>query len=291
MPITLRQLEIFSAVAKYSSISKAAKSLGLSQPAVSKQIQQMEKHLGVPVVDIIRQRVHITDMGLKVLGHARRFDEVLNDLNNTVCDADEELTGDLRVGVGTSLGSVAVHYYAKFLKQNEKVALRMNVSHRELLLNMLLENKIDLILSPRKYQIENLTYTPLRNFNYVIVANKKNPLSNKKRIAMNDLADQRFVRYLKNWFEGDLLYDLFTDNPDISCVDIDNIEVVRAAIQDNVGIALLPDYMLEKDARNIVKLDVVGLPIKSKVHLVHLKNKKLTKTAQAFKEYLVENFK
>lgn len=291
MPITLRQLEIFAAVARNNSISKAALELGLSQPAVSKQIQQMEKHLGVPVVDIIRQRVHITEMGNKVLNHARRFEELLNDLNNTVNDSEEELSGDLRLGTGTSLGGVVVHNYAQFLKDHPKVSLRLRVGNREQMNADLMDNKIDLLLAPRDFKYENIETIQLKRFNFVVVAHKKNPLTKKPRIKIDDLADERFIRYSYSWYEGALLGDFFKDHPKMRVIDINNISTIKYALTENLGVALLPDYMLEgKDSKNLEILNVKGFPIPAYINLVHLKHKKLTQTMLAFKEYIKQHF-
>ncbi len=291
MPITLRQLEIFSAVAKNNSISKAAQDLGLSQPAVSKQIQQMEKHLGVPVIDIIRQRVHITEMGNKVLNHARRFEELLHDLNNTVNDSDEELTGDIRMGTGTSLVGVAMHNYAQFVKNNPKVSLRLRVGNREQMNSDLLDNKVDMLLAPRDFEYDNIESIQLSEFNFVIVAHKKNPLVGKPRLKMDDLADQRFVRYAFSWYEGALLGEFFKKHPRTQILDINNIIAVKYALRENLGVALLPEYVMDGRDKNLAVLDIKGFPIPAHINLVHLKHKKLTQTMQSFKDFISEDFK
>jgi LysR family transcriptional regulator, low CO2-responsive transcriptional regulator len=290
MPITLRQLEIFSAVAKFNSISKAAQYLKLSQPAVSKQIHQMERLLGVPVVDIIRQRVHITDMGRRVLQHAHMFDELLLALNDTVCNNEEVLRGTLRVSVGTSVSDLMLKFYGEFYKKHPEISFKLSVGFREKLLEQLLDNTSDMVIMPRPFEYDNLVSYPIRKFNYVMVASASHPLAEEKSIKLEQLLDETFIFYSRQIQEQDLIKQLFELSYDIRHIDIDNVVSVKRALQEKLGIAMLPDYMLPKNPKSekLAILNVKGLPVEDCICLVHLKNKKLSNVSSEFKDYLLE---
>lgn len=289
MPITLRQLEIFSAVAKFNSISKAAQYLNLSQPAVSKQIHQMERLLGVPVVDIIRQRVHITDMGRRVLQHAHMFDELLMALNDTVCNNEQVLRGTLRVSVGSSVSDLMLKYYGDFYKQHPEISFKLSVAYREKLLEQLLDNTSDMVVMPRPFEYDNLISYPIRNFKFVMVAHAGHPLAEAKSIKLEQLINETFIFYSRQMYEQDMIKQLFEISYDIRHIDIDNVVSVKRAVQEKLGIAMLPDYMLAKNPKSekLCVLNVEGFPVDDCVCLVHLKNKKMSNVSAAFKDYLL----
>lgn len=291
MALTLRQLEIFAAVAKYHSVSKAAKSLNLSQPAVSKQIHQMERQLGVPVIEIIRQRVHMTPMGDAVLEHAKRFEELLRDLNNTVMDCSTELTGEIRVATGTSLSGVLVHNLSRFIKKHPKVSLKISVGSVEHVSQLLLNNKIDVLIAPDEHFHDDLIAEEIGQFQFVMVAHKNNQLHQKKNIGLEELVDQRFLRYSTSRYESTLLGELFDQYPMIQSIEANSIVAIKYALNENLGVAILPDYCLGSRETALLRiLPITGFPVEARLHCVTRRNQKLTNTMTAFIEFVTNKF-
>ena len=72
LPVSFYQLEVFYAVARRLSYSRAAEDLYISQPAVSKRIQDMERALGVQVFERTGRRISLTDAGRVVYAYAQR---------------------------------------------------------------------------------------------------------------------------------------------------------------------------------------------------------------------------
>ena len=100
----LRQLETLAAVADRCSFSAAAEALGISQPAVSQQIQTLERDIGSPLIDRSGRRARLTERGEVVLRHARRLLAARDELTRELADQDGELAGHLVVGSSTGLG-------------------------------------------------------------------------------------------------------------------------------------------------------------------------------------------
>ena len=291
MSLTLRQLEIFAAVAKHHSVSKAAKALGLSQPAVSKQIHQMEKHLGVPVIEIIRQRVHITPMGQAVLGHAKRFDELLRDLNNTVMDKSDELTGDIRVSTGTSLSALVVHSIARFIKKHPKVSIKIDVGSTDRVSHLLLENKTDVLIAPDEHLHEDLVAEDIARFQFIVVAHKKNPLVMKRAVSLEQLAEERWLRYSTSRYEASVLGPLLDQYPMIRSFESNSIVAIKCALNENLGVAILPDYCLgQRDTSSLRELNVNGFPVSARLHCITRRNQKLTNTMSSFLQFIRDKF-
>src|SRR5258708_10839667 len=77
--VTLRQLRAFKTVADVNSFSLAAHRLRLSQPSVSYQVKELEDTLGLPLLDRLGKRVHLTGAGFTLFGHARRKPHALEE--------------------------------------------------------------------------------------------------------------------------------------------------------------------------------------------------------------------
>ena len=71
MHITIRQLQVFDAVARHLSYTRAAEELHLTQPAVSMQIKQLEGSVGLPLFEQIGKTIYLTQAGDAMLSHAR----------------------------------------------------------------------------------------------------------------------------------------------------------------------------------------------------------------------------
>ena len=74
---TLRQLQVFSAVARHLSHSRAAEELHLSQPAVSMQIKQLEQSIGLPLFDQVGKQIHLTEAGHEMVIYSRNIAQQL----------------------------------------------------------------------------------------------------------------------------------------------------------------------------------------------------------------------
>jgi len=107
MRITLRQLEIFQAVARNLNFTRAADELHLSQPAVSLQVKQLESTLGVPLFDVVGRKVLLTTEGELVFQHCTVIQHGIESLFEAVEDAKEGKRGRLRINVAST-----VNYFA-----------------------------------------------------------------------------------------------------------------------------------------------------------------------------------
>lgn len=101
--VELRHLLYFQAVADHGSFTRAASVIGLRQPTLSQQIQQMEKALGVPLFDRARSRCRLTSAGEMLLPYVRRVLAEMENLRSSLDDLSELRRGSLTLGVLPSL--------------------------------------------------------------------------------------------------------------------------------------------------------------------------------------------
>src|SRR5262245_934611 len=96
---TLRQLQVFSAVAGRMSFSRAAEDLHLTQPAVSAQIKALEAHAGLPLFERVGRGLHLTAAGAELLDYARRIAELFREAEEAMAQLQGGARGKLNVAV------------------------------------------------------------------------------------------------------------------------------------------------------------------------------------------------
>ena len=146
MQLTLRQLRIFEAVAKHGSISRAADALGLTQPAVSMQIKQMEDQLGLVVVEQVGKKFALTDAGQELRHHAECISKQTAELATSMEQFRKLERGILRVAVVSTANYFLPPLIARFSHEHPGVRLSLKVANREAVLALVTTNEAELAI-------------------------------------------------------------------------------------------------------------------------------------------------
>ena len=102
MYVTLRQLQVFEAIVRLGSFTRAAEELFLTQPTVSMQISKLTDAMGLPLFEHMGRNVKLTDAGLNCIGACRSVFETLSNLEMKMADLKGMKRGRLRLGVITT---------------------------------------------------------------------------------------------------------------------------------------------------------------------------------------------
>ena len=155
--ITLRQLRYFESVARHLHFGRAADECGISQPALSQQIREMEAVLGVRLIERGSRRIALTAKGEEI---ARRGLRILGDMRDLVDFARHDgavLSGPLKLGV---IPSVAPYLLPRALPQVHAaypaLDLRLRETRTQQLVEELLEGRLDLVLMALGFDPEDL---------------------------------------------------------------------------------------------------------------------------------------
>lgn len=143
-----RDIQIFAAIADYSSLRAAAESLGMSQPALTKTVRRLETELNVRLLERRARGVLLTEFGNVLRKHAMLFDQLKGDLLKEVADMKSGQSGTLRVGatpavVETILIPALQTFYSSY--NSARFAVRANLSQS--LLNDLKDGHFDLVIA------------------------------------------------------------------------------------------------------------------------------------------------
>ncbi len=186
---TVRHLETLVAVADHGSFRRAASSLGMSQPALSAQVQGAERLLGVQVFERDRRSVLVTPAGEDIIGRAREALASIDAVGDAARRRGEPLVGPLRLGV---IPTIAPYWLPALMPPVRakyprlELILREEQTHR--LLSQLDAGQLDAALLAIPIP-GDFTTAEIARESFVLAAPKGSPLTKKKRVSDRDLDD------------------------------------------------------------------------------------------------------
>ena len=294
-PFSLKQLEIFIAVAEQLSITNAAKSLHVTQPAISRQIKALETHCKSPLIEQVGKKIYLTPAGNLFLSHARSIMKEVEALKISLAQEEQEINGDLSLGMMAPLQHIIFSAIKHFTKKHPQAQFEINIGSRSSQMQLLQENKIDFCLTATmalKPECRGLT---LAKFPMLLVAAAHHPLANKRRCSVKQLANETFIvgdKDSDNYIQTQaLLRKIKKDTPTLMVID--NQEAIKYAVQANLGIAYLPYFIveLELSKKILVPLTVEDNAVALSRISWTQSFKRLSPTAEKFKTFLIEFIK
>src|SRR5437867_9821276 len=190
---TLRQLEVFEAVARHLSYSRAAEELHLTQPAVSTQVKTLAEHVGLALFEQLGKKIYLTSGGTELLHFSRAIIQLFQEAEETLTQFKGISGGKLNVAVISAGDYFFPRLLVEFARRHPGVTLNLTVHNREELLGQLANNLTDLAIMVRPPQDMDTVNESFAPHPYVIVAPPNHPLVAKKRIPMSALTEWPFV--------------------------------------------------------------------------------------------------
>jgi DNA-binding transcriptional LysR family regulator len=242
----LRHLRAFVTVADELHFGRAAARLGISQPPLSRQIQQLERRLGVALFLRRGRRVELTAAGRLLLGEARRTLEQADRIDRIAALAGHGEAGHLRVGVvGSALyGSVPSHL-AAFGELAPDVLLSVEAGVTPDLLDALMENRLDVAFVRPPITASLLAHSKVDEEPLVAAVSATNTRAGRPAVQLDDLADEPFVLFPRALGAGywDLIVGACRDagfTPDIAH-EASEIHTMIGLVAAGLGVSLPPE--------------------------------------------------
>ena len=293
MHLTLRQLKVFEAVARHLNYTRAAEELHLTQPAVSMQIKQLEESLGIPLFEQLGKRIHLTEAGQEVLGYARTITHQLDEMEDVLSRLKGLSGGRLRISVATTANYFIPTLLGSFSRRFPDVTVTLDVTNRETLLRSLAENTTDLVIMGQPPAGADVAAEPFMDNPLVVVAPSDHPLAGKKKIPLKRLQEETFLvresgsgtRIAMERFFSERGMKLKTG------MEVGSNEAIKQSVQAGLGLGLLSRATIEQELtlKRLVALDIQDFPIMRHWFVVHRKGKRLSATAEAFRQFIHTN--
>lgn len=287
---TFRQLEVFEAIARLGSFTRAAEELFLTQPTVSMQAKKLAETVGLPLFEQIGKKVFLTDAGRELHKTSREIFKHLSHFEMTVADLKGLKQGTLRLAVVTTAKYFAPRLLGPFCQLHPGIQVSLKVSNRERVLERLADNQDDLYILGQPPEELDAVAEPFLDNPLVVLAPAGHPLAGKKKIPLARLAQEPFLLREPGSGTRKALERLFADHGLTIKVrmELGSNEAIKQAIVGGLGVSVLSQHTLALDAPmgQLAVLDVTGFPIERQWHVVYPAGKQLSIVASTFLDYL-----
>ncbi len=173
MTQSLSSYRIFYTVAKYENISKAAKELYISQPAISKSIRKLEESLEVKLFNRSSKGVTLTEEGYMLFTHVESAFTILSEGEKELKKNQELGVGHIKLGVSTTLCKyMLLPYLNEFIKKNPHIKVSISCQSSSETLDMIAENQIDIGFVSMTRPLKEIVFNPVSEISDTFVASK-----------------------------------------------------------------------------------------------------------------------
>lgn len=264
----LSSYRIFYTVANTGNISKAAKELYISQPAISKSIQKLEESVGCKLFSRSSRGVVLTDEGRLLYEHVSEAFETLTLGEEKLKRSIELGVGHLKIGVSSTLCKyILLPYLKEFIRQNPHISISISCQSTNDTLKLLEENKIDIGLIGKPNNLKNIRFDFVEEIEDIFVAAKDYLRNLMARGVQKDhiLQSSTLMLLDKNNMTRQYIDDYLQENQIAikDSIDISDMDLLIDFARIGVGVACV--------IRNFVKTDLetgtlVEIPLGFPIH-------------------------
>lgn len=178
MRYTLRQLEVFLAVARTGSVSRAGDELAMSQSAVSGSLADLERQFDVRLFDRLGKRLQLSDVGRALRSRAEAIFDQARELESALANQTDDAR--LRVGATLTIGNyVVVPSMARYMREGHGAMIRLDIANTETITRRVANFELDVGLIEGELAHPDLVITPFRDDELVVFAAPTHPLAHK----------------------------------------------------------------------------------------------------------------
>jgi DNA-binding transcriptional LysR family regulator len=285
----LRHLIYFEAVARHQHVSRAAEELSIAQPAITKQIHDLERELGAgPLFARVGRHLRLTGPGQAFLVHVRGILAQVDAARAEMRERGELRQGQVTIGTPPTVGlRLLPEALAVFHQRYPALELRIREGSTQALLTLIEAGEVDLAVVTLPVTRRGLWATRLFDEELVVVASLDHPLADRKAIDFGELADEPFLFYPVGYEMREVTLAAckqagFTPRVVLDGGDMDML--LRLA-EVGLGIALMPPLALSGGERLAI-LRVRDQTLRRTMGFVSHDERTLTPAALALRDFL-----
>ena len=250
-----RRLQVFSAVAKHGSFTRAAEHLFMTQPAVTFQIKQLEEHFNTRLLERGHGRVNLTRAGEIVLAYAERILDLSDELETRVSELTDELAGTLSIGTSTTIAAYWLPQLLEgFKRKYPRVIPRVVVGNSQLTEDRVASREIDLGLIEIVSDQPAVERLPAARDELLVICQPGHPLASMLRVTAHDLLQYPFITRDPGNAIRVLAEDFFSAagiGPDeiTVCAELGSLATVKHLAAEGEGYAIASRAAIQRDLR------------------------------------------
>ena len=281
------QLKTFLEVWRQKSFSKAAERLLITQPAVSAQIRSLEREIGAPLFDRKGGKVTFTAAGRVFEAFAEHSLETQRHIMLTVAELQRSPRGEISISANESTSLyVLPHVFAEFKKQFTKVSLTIVRAEKSRTMEALLNREIDFGVVSLPVKDQRFKVEVISKDETVLVVPATHPLAKATGKVTLEQLSRHGLLMPKAGRQRELLDNIFRmqDFHPRTVLEVDSSELIKRFIAAGLGAGFLPKSSVQDEVKSgaLAIVPVEGVRLSRELGLIYLKDKTLTRAAQAF---------
>ncbi|QJC50278.1 LysR family transcriptional regulator [Paenibacillus albicereus] len=262
----LRHLSYLLEIAKQQNMTKAAQTLHLSQPTLSKIVRSVEDELGAPVFDRSGKGLRLTDSGAAAIRQIPAVLRAVQDLHTAMDDVAELKTGTIAIGLPPVIGSVFFpRVISPFQREFPNVSFQVTEEGAKRIEGLLLSGELDIGVVVGPVNAQSFHAVPFIRQQLALIVHEAHPLAGRRRASIAELADEPFILFSYGFAVRQLVLRACQAagyEPRI-LHSSSQWDLMAEMVAAGVGISILPDVICSKitDPRiRVIQLDDPVIP-------------------------------
>jgi DNA-binding transcriptional LysR family regulator len=292
--MNIEYLKTFLEVVRLGSFSEVAKRLSVSQPAVSFQIQKLERDLGVRLIDRGQKTISLTGAGKRLLRFAEAVEKEHARLKRDLDQLREEVTGDIVIAASTIPGEVLLPpILGEFKALHPAIGARVEASDSITVINRVQDGSYDVGFCGVKPEGKELDYFKMADDEIVLIVSPEHPFARRRKVSPLELEGEQIIfreetsgtqRSLKSLLAKAGL-DIGKWSPSLM---LGTSQAVVSAVESGLGIAFVSNLAIKKSlALGLVKqVAVDGIKLKRDFYCVYRKERVVSRLLSEFIDFV-----
>lgn len=292
--LELWQLEIFCAIAKTKSFTKAAELVHRTQPTISAQIASLENVFGHPLFDRSGKEIELTESGKILYDYARKILGLVEESKDRIAESHSIVRGDLVIGASTIPGTyILPKLLGKFKRRYPEVKITLQISDSEDVTSKILERKLELGAVGKQIENAKLEYGELAADEIVLVVGPNHRWSHRDFITLDELKDEPFISREQGSgtraVTEQALKNKGIKRDDLNVVmELGSTEAVKRGVEAGLGVSFVSKWAIDKERKLglIKRVRVKGLAIHRSFYIVSLRKGPRRLAVQTFMNFI-----
>jgi DNA-binding transcriptional LysR family regulator len=275
------RLKVFYTVALRLNFTKAATELYISQPAVSKHIQELEETYKTKLFERNGSKIALTPAGEILLKHTKSIFEIYREIDFDMSSFINERQGLLRLGASTTISQYIISpVLARFHQRQKDIKVNLLNGNTEQIENALLNKEIEIGIVEGQSKNQSIKYIPFLRDELVLVCNTKNPFVKQHKISLEDLRAMKFITRERGSGTLEVIeYALKQVNVKLADLQIEmqlgSTESIKSYLLNSDCFAFMSIHAVGKELKNneLIVLDVENLSVERYFYIITLVGK------------------
>ncbi|WP_264550912.1 LysR substrate-binding domain-containing protein [Flavobacterium sp. N2038] len=286
------RLKVFYTVALRLNFTKAATELYISQPAVSKHIQELEEKYKTKLFERNGSKIALTSAGEILLKHTKNILEIYREIDFEMSSFISERQGSLRLGASTTISQYIISpVLARFHQKQKDIKVNLLNGNTEQIETALINKEIEIGIVEGQSKNQSIKYTQFLKDELVLVCSSKNPIAKQNEVSVNDLKSMKFITRERGSGTLEVIeYALKNINLNLADLQIEmqlgSTESIKSYLLNSDCFAFMSIHAVGKELKNneLMVLDIANLSIERYFYVITLMGK-----SDALSEMFIQN--